>query len=87
MYSEALFATPGIKKTSFCDEGEKSRRLQNGYIRVAYNTESSLRYCQRRSYLVTQCHTYTSADILVHEAPASTVAPMITHRFQQAPWP
>jgi hypothetical protein len=58
---------------------ENSHRSQNEYIRVAYNTESSLRYCQRRSYFVTQCHTHTSADILEHEAPASTVAPTNSH--------
>jgi hypothetical protein len=65
---------------------ENSHRTQNRYIRVAYNTESTHRYCRRRSFLVTQCHTHTSADILELEAPASTVAPMITNRFQQAPW-
>jgi hypothetical protein len=72
------------KKPSSTNEGGKKPPH-------AMTLEISPRYCRRRSYFVTQCP-HTSAYTSEHEAPASilapsTVAPMITYRFQQAPWP
>jgi hypothetical protein len=60
-----LFAPPGIKKSSAMKDKKatacndiRNNRSQNRYIRAAYNTKSSPRYCRYRSYLVTQFHTH-----------------------------